>query len=196
MRKLKICLAIIAIINSLSAGAALALRCGDHLVSIGDSKVEVGAKCGEPMLRSQHNEWVEEMDGASKRRITKSIDDWTFNFGPTDFIYFLRFENGKLADLRSGGYGSAKGSSVDSCRHGQLLSVGDSMGEAFLKCGEPVLKEQREDKIIEAVNNKTKRRESVVIDDWTYNFGTNNFLYFLRFENGRIKEITTGGYGY
>lgn len=196
MRKLRIGLAIITVVSCLNAGAALALRCGDQLVSLGDSKVEVSAKCGEPMLRTQHNESVEETDGTTKHRFTKSIDEWTFNFGPSEFIYFLRFENGQLADLRSGGYGSAKGSSLDSCRHGQLLSMGDSIGEALLKCGEPALKEQREDKIIETVSNKTKRRESVVINDWTYNFGPKNFLYFLRFENGRIKEITTGGYGY
>lgn len=191
MRKLSIGLALIASLNLLNVSTALALRCGDQLVSVGDSKVEVIAKCGEPMLKTQRDEVVEETDDASKLRVTIIIDEWTFNLGPNEFLYFLRFENGKLADIRSGGYGSLKEPTTDSCRHGQLLSVGDSFVEALLKCGEPVLKESREDKIIEPT-----RRVSVVIDDWTYNFGPDHFLYFVRFENGRIKQISTGSYGY
>lgn len=196
MGKLSICLTALAIGALVNTGSALALRCGNQLVTIGDSKVEVLAKCGEPMLKDQREEWREEVDGTTKRRVTTTVDEWTYNFGPGEFVQFLRFENGRVVEVTSGAYGSTTGATADRCRHGQLLAVGDSFAEVLLKCGEPVLQERREDRIIETGEGAVKRRESVMVDDWTYNFGPQYFLYFVRFENGRIKELRTGGYGY
>lgn len=190
MHGLNIWVALISAANLLTAGTALALRCGDNLVSLGDSQFEVLAKCGEPMQRTHFEETGGKSGDKDRHPIRKSIDEWTFNFGPHEFLYFLRFEDGRLSELRTGGYGSAVGPSDSSCRHGQLLSLGDSMAEALLKCGEPTRKEHREE------SSGAKSRESVAVDDWTYNFGRNNFLYFLRFENGRVVTIRTGGYGF
>ena len=35
-----------------------------------------------------------------------------------------------------------------------------------------------------------------MVEEWEYNFGTNRFLYYLRFENGKLMRITVGDYGY
>ncbi len=35
----------------------------------------------------------------------------------------------------------------------------------------------------------------VEVDEWTYDFGTNQFLRFLRFEDGRLISIHDGDYG-
>ncbi|WP_082048073.1 DUF2845 domain-containing protein [Geoalkalibacter ferrihydriticus] len=35
-----------------------------------------------------------------------------------------------------------------------------------------------------------------VVDEWTYNFGPRRFLLHLIFENGRLRQIETGGYGF
>lgn len=39
-------------------------------------------------------------------------------------------------------------------------------------------------------------REMIIVEEWEYNFGTNRFLYYLRFENGKLIRITVGDYGY
>ena len=35
-----------------------------------------------------------------------------------------------------------------------------------------------------------------IVEDWTYNFGPNRFVYRLRFSQGVLLEISTRGYGY
>ncbi len=39
-------------------------------------------------------------------------------------------------------------------------------------------------------------REYIRVEEWEYNFGPTKFLYYLRFENGRLTRITVGDYGY
>ncbi len=38
--------------------------------------------------------------------------------------------------------------------------------------------------------------ERVTIEEWEYNLGSNSFIRYLRFENGRLIKITEGDYGY
>ena len=35
----------------------------------------------------------------------------------------------------------------------------------------------------------------VTIDEWTYDFGSNRFLQFLKFEQGRLVRLQSGSYG-
>jgi len=99
---------------------------------------------------------------------------------------------------------------ADSMRCGnQLVSTGATLYEVKSICGEPDDKQHR-------VETKTlKQRESVpcegtndarcsgsvsstieiVIDEWTFDFGSNQFIETLRFENGRLVSIQHGGYG-
>jgi hypothetical protein len=39
-------------------------------------------------------------------------------------------------------------------------------------------------------------KELVTIEEWEYNLGSNRFIRYLRFENGRLIRITEGDYGY
>lgn len=38
--------------------------------------------------------------------------------------------------------------------------------------------------------------EEVLVDEWTYNFGRQRFMYMIRFENGFVTLIKKLGYGY
>ena len=40
------------------------------------------------------------------------------------------------------------------------------------------------------------QKQSVFVDEYTYNFGSGKFITFVRFENGRVKEIKFGEYGF
>ena len=98
-----------------------ALRCSGSIVSIGDTKSRVFEKCGEP----DHIEsWEEERikkdyyhsydhyrfhEGYREPFLVKEyvkIEEWTYNLGPTSFIRYLLFENGRLKKINLGEKGS------------------------------------------------------------------------------------------
>jgi hypothetical protein len=99
----------------ISASPVWGLRCHSRLVTTGDSKFEVVAKCGEPT-------WIETWHESAFTRqavllsklgpladfgLTEiiEVEEWTYNFGPHRLIYYLRFENGRLQEIKTGWYG-------------------------------------------------------------------------------------------
>jgi hypothetical protein len=181
------------------APEALALRCGHDVVTSGDSKLEVLKKCGEPMLEERHfEEFRKGVDTHVEKRVGSVVDEWTYNFGPHDFLYFLKFANGILVDIETGDYGfdSDMDSGLDRCRHGQLLAEGDTTAEVLKKCGEPDLVERWYDETILREDRTLERRTTVPIEQWTYNFGPRHFIHILKFRKGRLADIEIGGYGF
>lgn len=177
----------------LAAGPASALRCGTSLVRLGDGKLEVLKKCGEPFWRDVH---VREQAGIlPETSSTVVVDVWTYNFGPESFLYFLTFENGRLVEVRTGDYGFVPGRSTteDLCRHGTLLAVGDAAAEVLKKCGEPDLKEVWVDETDLLVDDLSAFD---TIEEWSYNFGSEHFIVIVRLRNGRVVKIEQGERGY
>jgi hypothetical protein len=127
----------------LIAGNALGLPCNGQPVNVGDTKKEVATKCGEAMFKEERNVKVEEVDKKGNRSVmATTICEWAFDFGPDELMQLYRFENGKLAEIKSIGYGRLHDDPADTCRNGELLALGDSSLDAFLKCGEPIAKEK------------------------------------------------------
>ncbi|MGC8494189.1 MAG: DUF2845 domain-containing protein, partial [Syntrophobacteraceae bacterium] len=60
------------------------LRCGDQLVELGQTQLEVVHLCGAPEISDTY--YV----------VNGSLDRWTYNMGPEDFIYVFTFMNGQL----------------------------------------------------------------------------------------------------
>ncbi|WNG38498.1 DUF2845 domain-containing protein [Archangium minus] len=92
---------------------AATLRCGNNLVADGASKSDVLLKCGEPMAKESRTESVgektrqktEDSSTTTERVVQKTIEEWTYNFGPQRLMQVAVFENGRLVDVKSGGYG-------------------------------------------------------------------------------------------
>ncbi len=78
--------------------------CSEQVLSIGDSKTDVLAKCGEPSLKDSHGEEIREEVGESERKMFVRVE-WTYNLGPTRFVRILTFRNSKLVYIRTGNYG-------------------------------------------------------------------------------------------
>jgi hypothetical protein len=80
---------------------------------------------------------------------------------------------------------------------GGTVSLGDPAGEVIRKCGQPAYAVQRE-QIIGAEGGYPGERiaTTVVIDDWTFNFGPDRFQYRLILRNGRLRKIESLQYGY
>jgi hypothetical protein len=78
----------------------------DRILSIGESTGEVIAKWGEPTWRdTRQEELKEQLPDKTFRMITITIDEWTYNLGPSRFMRILTFKNGKLTDIKTGDYG-------------------------------------------------------------------------------------------
>lgn len=106
------------------------------------------------------------------------------------------------------------GVSVAGLRCGtKLVHEGDSKAEVFHKCGKPDFVETWEEERIQrdyyhgpAYSTRLGEyhwyrepflvKELIRIEEWTYNFGSTRFMRFLRFENGLLRDVSRGGYGY
>lgn len=97
-----------------------------------------------------------------------------------------------------------------------LVSIGDTKREVLEKCGEPdsveTWTEERPrwyprrhyykpyswyDEPDKKHYKRPYRPVAVIrIEEWVYNFGSSRFIRYLRFENGKLKRIETGNYGY
>jgi hypothetical protein len=81
-------------------------ECGDRIISTGETKGEVLAKCGEPFYRTSYDEELrEQFDEIHSRRVVVTVEEWTYNFGPQRFLRIITFRNGKVVDIRTGQYG-------------------------------------------------------------------------------------------
>ena len=111
----------ILLMSANEAYADSSLGCGSNLLSEGDSRYEVRSACGASDDRQSRTEWRTVREnyrvpcGEGKtclrsrvREIEVQIYEWTYDFGPRKFIQFLTFEQGKLVNVKSGGYGSDK----------------------------------------------------------------------------------------
>jgi hypothetical protein len=63
------------------------MRCGESIVFINDAKPEVLSKCGDPTATEERG----------------SV--WIYNFGPTDFVYYITFTEDVVLRIQVDGYG-------------------------------------------------------------------------------------------
>ena len=186
---------------------SFALTCSNKWVEPGDRKVEVLLKCGEPVLMEKYQErtvaYRDFLGQAIKgREGYRYVEEWTYNFGSTRFLYFLKFVNERLFSIEEGvrGFdGPLASKPKPSC--GQMVEPGDRKIDVLMKCGRPTLKDEKVEEQYDSIFREQDRffEEQIsyrVIEEWTYNFGPNYFLYFIKLENGRVRRIESGGYGY
>jgi|GEM_PF-249878 len=106
----------LALLLGLSA-PAYALRCGHSLVDLGERKLDVLDKCGEPDTVDQHIETRTQQNGITVGSVYPNenigvgvdqqhyisvqvvVDEWLYDFGHKRFRQLLRFENGVLTDI-------------------------------------------------------------------------------------------------
>lgn len=83
------------------SGTASALRCGNNLVLVGDSKGEVLSKCGEPDIKDVLGE-------EKVNNVKLVVEEWFYDFGPHQLTKKLLFKGGKLFKIFDGPYGKKK----------------------------------------------------------------------------------------
>jgi Protein of unknown function (DUF2845) len=96
-----------------AASQAHAFRCGTKLVNEGDTRSEVVAHCGEPaeierrsaILRRPLAWYDGRLYTVGEGFIEIPVDVWIYNLGPRRLMRRLRFEDGRLVDIETLGYG-------------------------------------------------------------------------------------------
>ncbi len=91
-----------------------------------------------------------------------------------------------------------------------VISQGSTQPEVLKKCGSPsnieawdqerIKRDFYTDIPAQSLEQLSQEpmilRESIRVEEWEYNFGSSRFIYYLGFENGKLKKITVGSYGY
>ncbi len=94
------------------------------------------------------------------------------------------------------------------CGTGRLVSVGDRLVQVRARCGEPESTERwtetrrrvriapqpgaRTDGDVALLAEREAAEESVSVEEWTVDLGGGRLVRHLRFENGRLVQVTTG----
>ncbi len=92
----------------------------------------------------------------------------------------------------------------------RLITTGDTIERVLNECGEPSLVQSWEEERIHRYPNYSHTDDDdfdyygpvhrvivhVIVEVWTYNRGPHRFIDRVRFENGRVKKIRSGSYGY
>ncbi len=94
-----------------------AFRCGNEIVTAGDSEAIVLSRCGPPTYKKDVKTETRGTTGGGYYRgyyggqyseETVVVEEWYYNCGENDFIYILTFKAGVLMKETSAGYGSGK----------------------------------------------------------------------------------------
>ncbi len=73
-------------------------RCG-KIISVGDKKIDVLKRCGAPTFKESFSV------SDSFDENTMSEEEWTYNFGTTGFLTYIRFKHSKVVRVEHGDYG-------------------------------------------------------------------------------------------
>jgi hypothetical protein len=94
-----------------TVGVAPALDCNGRLIDIGARSWQVKEICGAPAdIQDNTKEFPELIYDPIRQLYVQTLVSvsqtvWTYNFGPTRFLYYLTFQEGKLIDIKTGDYG-------------------------------------------------------------------------------------------
>lgn len=167
-------------------------ECSGRVIGAGLPRADVLAACGPPAWQDQRTD--SRVDGIGPDGtvlVSVFTEEWIFDFGPDRLLHFVYFRDGKVAGIRTGGYGGLG----SDCGDGDNLAIGDSKLEVFRKCGAPARVGRGQEGETELTDPDTVVRRILDSDYWTYDFGPSRFVRMLTFGNGRLKIIERGGYG-
>ncbi len=194
---------------ALAAPAARAdsIRCPGGIVQVGDTKLDLLAKCGRPSLvegASTELGTFEVVNGVG-RRVYAPVDVWTYDFGKNQFVQLVRIVAGRISAFERGGYGYAdeqpwRGRPKRSTCDPAALAVGKLTLEILARCGQPAIKDEWQEGVGAVLDAAGVQYPVGVayrtVALWTYDFGPNQLVRFVRIEDGKVTRVESGSYGY
>lgn len=110
---------LLSLLATLFAPSALAMRCGNHVISEGDHEARVRHYCGNPQYTNtqklyKHRGVNAQQKLAPSHTTTNAynevvhvidIEEWTYNFGSNKLIHVVSFANGRVFKIKREGRG-------------------------------------------------------------------------------------------
>ncbi|ABC82444.1 DUF2845 domain-containing protein [Anaeromyxobacter dehalogenans] len=84
--------------------------CDPSAVRVGESKLDLLVRCGEPIAKDvavEPRALPPGVQGGAPGEARVPVELWTFDFGPQRFTLVARLEAGKVVAVERGGYGTA-----------------------------------------------------------------------------------------
>jgi hypothetical protein len=207
----------ILLVTSLVARGALAadlsIPCERGRVDLGSRTIDLLGRCGRPALavteREERGTRSRSRDRRTEaeRRVTIVIEHWTYDFGPSQFLYLVTLEGGRVSNIEQGPYGTSSAQTraqapvIPRARCSpNSFREDESAYELLARCGDPAVRDVREESRTESVRTARAEEDSVTrylsTEVWTYDLGPKQFIRFVFIEDGRVVRLETGGYGY
>ena len=177
------------------------MRCGNKLVSVGDTKIEVILKCGEPFFRNtialksiKVKTPHVSLEGQITSATTEEIEQWAYVQGPGTLLKILTFQGSQLVNIEHGDRvadGRDRSSTL-------IVSPGDTQAQILQRYGEPLYQEvlgfdsEKFESKISASDEKVVTTTNEKLERWTYHLGPNTFLKILTFKGGKLIKVEQG----
>ena len=108
-------LASLAPFDAAAGGSESSIRCAGGLVAVGDAKIDLLSRCGEPALVELRKEGVVEGGPGTLRDLSalsrtglRDVEVWTYDFGPQSFVRFVVLDGGVVVRIDTGSRGYAR----------------------------------------------------------------------------------------
>lgn len=82
--------------------------CEGGIISTNDRSSDVRAKCGRPDSIDSHQEEVIQQSDDTRQKVYINVEEWSYNFGPTQFTRLIVLKNGVVTEIKTGSYGYIK----------------------------------------------------------------------------------------
>lgn len=175
-------------------GLGQSIRCGDRIVSVGETAYELKQRCGPPdqttVVRDFRVITVRSGDGVAVRRgVDEDVQILIYAGVSGDLLRIVEVRRGIVRSIRTGDRVTSR--AQRGCGAATVLPRRATTGEIRLACGEPVdVSRWFEERAVQ-IGGQTFERQ-IEIERWVFDPGPGNLLRILQFENGRLVRTTTG----
>jgi hypothetical protein len=180
--------------------AAASIRCGNRLVNVGDSALELRKRCGEPDDVQRFSDIRVLFDDAGRRyeRLIE-IEEWVYLLGTGSIPRLVRIENGRVRGVETAPFSTLPRDSEgakDKCRRQLFALKTTTAAQVRLTCGRADQRDRWQDERVVRTRGGYEVRRLVTRERWLYDFGPNHLLRYFEFANGRLVRMSTGERGF
>jgi len=175
-----------ALLLSVVASPAFALRCDGRVVSTGDHALTVIDRCGEPYWIDRYSTQVVTGEfSAVERSFDVDTEAWYYNFGPNRLLHRLVFRDNRLLREDTLGYGYSRlGRDCDL----DTIAPGTTNGEIVARCGQPTSSDSRYAEIVQRDGAGNAQRRLVRREEWLFREGRRDPHLFI-IVDGVVSQV-------
>lgn len=175
----RIALILLSLIATLSVHTDEEIRCDGKLLGPGRSRIEVLKYCGEPQDK------ISFLDEKVNHRRYSEVMVGSFRETRQTGTYVETSRNTVSSD---------PGQRSKEAERNPVQTLGTHTHDETKIVTDTTVVSQSNYTVLSSYWDCQK--STAYIDEYTYNFGTGKFMTFVRFENGRVKAIKFGEYGF